>query len=290
MVASLTGFGRAEHTDALGRIAIEIKSVNNRFLQLDMHLPYGFSWADAPIRKQVSERVSRGKVSLHLDLVDYEPTATVVVNRPLLDRLLDLRAELEGTRGAVPVNLDGILALPGVMKVDARKPDNEETWLRIERVLQQAIEAFVASRQREGANLGEDMSRRAKALQGLADQIDDRLPLFRAAWIERFTARIKELAGMAGTDEARLGTEIALWADRTDVSEELTRLRSHLQELDTCLASTQPVGRRLDFLVQELHREVNTLCNKIGDLVVIQHVLDMKCEIEKIREQAQNIE
>lgn len=291
MISSLTGFGRATFTDEAGRIGVELKSVNNRFLQIDLHLPYGYNWADGLIRQQLSNKVSRGKVYLHLEVVDYNPNQEIIINKPLLKKLIALNEEMANETGrSLPVEFDGLLSLPGVMKVDSKQADNEALWKRIQPVLNEAVDNFVASRIREGENLAEDLRQRSQALRSTTAQIEKGLPEFKQQFITKFTERITELAGKAGFDEARLGTEIAIWADRSDVSEEITRLNSHLKELEVILSSDKPSGRRLDFLVQELNREANTMGSKINDVSITQLVLDIKCEIEKIREQAQNIE
>lgn len=291
MIASLTGFGRAELTDAQGRVAVEIKSVNNRFLQIDLHLPYGFNWAEGPLRNLLHERISRGKVNLHLEVVDYAPSARLIVNRSFLQSVIQLHHELEQETGRqLPLNLDGCLALSGAVKMDTDRPDTERLWTRIQPVVEQAVAAFVDSRHREGANMAADLRERRARLAAQIQVIEERLPAFKQEFMTRFAARIKELAGVAGVDENRIAVETAIWADRSDISEEITRLKSHLQELEKALQSKQPIGRRLDFLAQELHREANTISNKIGDLLILQQILDIKCEIEKIREQVQNIE
>ncbi|RCK80009.1 MAG: YicC family protein [Candidatus Ozemobacter sibiricus] len=291
MIASLTGFGRAELTDAQGRVAVEIKSVNNRFLQIDLHLPYGFNWAEGQLRNLLHERISRGKVNLHLEVVDYAPSARLIVNRSFLQSVIQLHHELEKETGRqLPLNLDGCLALSGAVKMDTDRPDAERLWARIQPVVEQAVAAFVDSRLREGANMAADLRERRARLAAQIQVIEERLPAFKQEFMTRFAARIKELAGVAGVDENRIAVETAIWADRSDISEEITRLKSHLQELEKALQSKQPIGRRLDFLAQELHREANTISNKIGDLLILQQILDIKCEIEKIREQVQNIE
>lgn len=265
--------------------------MNNRFLQIDLHLPYGYNWADGLIRQHLSSRVSRGKVYLHLEVVDYNPNQEIIINRPLLKKLIALNEEISSESGkTLPVEFDGLLSLPGVMKVDSKQSDNEEIWARIQPVLNEAVDHFLAARVREGENLAEDLRQRCQFLRDTVTQIEKFLPEIRQQYITRFTERITELAGKAGIDETRLGTEIAIWADRGDVSEEITRLNSHLKEFENILNSDKPVGRRLDFLVQELNREANTLGNKVNDVSVSQLILDIKCEIEKIREQAQNIE
>jgi uncharacterized protein (TIGR00255 family) len=290
MVSSLTGFGRATFTDEAGRIGVELKSVNNRFLQVDVHLPYGFNWLDGLIRSQISSRLSRGKVYVHLEAIDYNPTQDVIINKPLLKKLLNLQNELGENQKELPLQLDGLLALPGVMKMDAKIIDNDLMWKRIKPVLDEALEHFIASRQREGANLKADLESHKEAISKALNEIEKRLPEFKTHFIEKFTERINELANKAGIDESRLNTEIAIWVDKTDVSEEITRLHSHLEEFAKILDANNPIGRRLDFLVQELNREANTLGSKVSDVAISQLIIDIKCAIEKIREQAQNIE
>lgn len=291
MISSLTGFGRATFTDEAGRISVELKSVNNRFLQIDLHLPYGFNWADGLIRQKVSKSVSRGKIYLHMEAVDYNPNQNVIINKPLLKKLVGLSEEISSETGkALPIQLDGLLSLPGVMKVDSKVIDNDQMWKRILPVLEEALDNFIAARKREGENLAEDLRQRSESLTNALDQIEVKLPEIREQFKNKFTERINELADKAGIEESRLNTEIAIWVDKTDVSEEITRLHSHLKEFKNILGSDKAIGRRLDFLVQEVNREANTLSNKVSDISVSQVILDIKCEIEKIREQAQNIE
>lgn len=291
MILSLTGFGRASFTDEAGRINVELKAVNNRFLQIDTHTPYGYNWVDGLIRQQLGSRVSRGKIHVNLEVVDYRPSQDIVINRPLLKKLIELNTEIENeTQKSLPLHIDGLLSLPGVMKVDAKQIDNETIWARIQPVLNEAIESFIRARKREGENLSADLKQRGKTISETTKKIEMLIPEFRQQFTTRFTERITELAGKAGFDESRLGTEIAIWVDKGDVSEEITRLNSHLKELENILDSSKPSGRRLDFLVQELNREANTLGSKISDVTITNMVLDIKCEIEKIREQAQNIE
>lgn len=291
MISSLTGFGRASLTDEAGRVSVELKSVNNRFLQIDLHLPYGYNWADGLIRQYLTGRISRGKVHLNLDIADYNPDQDVIINKPLLKKLIALNDEISKDTGKTLVTgYDGLLSLPGVMKIDSKEVDTEKLWQRIEPVLAEAVDAFVASRVREGQNLAKDICANSNSLRESLSKAELLIPEYRNAFCTKFTERITELAGKANLDESKLNTEIALWVDRSDVSEEIVRLHSHLQELDNIINSDKPAGRRLDFLVQELNREANTLSSKINDFAITQLALDMKCAIEKIREQAQNIE
>jgi len=291
MVASLTGYGRADFSDSRGKISAEIKSVNNRFLQLDIYLPFGYNWLDAPLRSMISEKVFRGKVVFRLELFDYAPNQEIFVNKTLLTKLLKLQEEIENETGhRIPVSLDGLLSLPGVLKSEVSEGENEALLARVRPVVQKALTDFLTFRNDEGKKLAEDLLKRREMLAALLKAVVDRVPQFREKFLERFTARIKELTREVGVDEARLNTEIAIWADRSDITEELTRLNSHIDELGKILTSKGQIGRKLDFLIQELNREANTICNKIGDLMIVQQMVEMKCELEKIREQAQNIE
>ncbi|HNV70571.1 MAG TPA: YicC family protein [Candidatus Ozemobacteraceae bacterium] len=290
MVASLTGYGRAELLDESGRVCVECKSVNNRFLQLDLHIPYGYGWLEERLRGLVGERVSRGKLIVNLEIFNFSSGQDIMINEPLLQRLVELQNKLALATGQrLNLNLDGLLSLPGAMKVTASM-DEERFWNRLKPVIEKALNTFSDARRREGENLARDMRGRQKALLERLAVIEERLPTYREHFKTQFTNRLRELNEQAGLDESRLATEIALWVDRTDVTEEITRLRSHLPELDSILSRKDSIGRRLDFLLQEIHRETNTLGNKLGDLAIIQQVLEMKCEIEKIREQAQNLE
>ena len=290
MVASLTGYGRAELLDESGRICVECKSVNNRFLQLDLHIPYGYGWLEERLRTLIGEKISRGKLIFNLEIFNFSSGQDILINEPLLQRLVEIQGTLsEKTGQKLNLNLDGLLSLPGAMKVTSSL-DEDSLWKRIKPIVENALKVFSEARKREGENLACDMRSRQKKLQEHLAFVEERLPTYREQFKQLFTTRLKELAEQAGMDETRLASEIALWVDRTDVTEEITRLHSHLKELDTILARTDSIGRRLDFLLQEIHRETNTLGNKLGDLAIIQQVLEMKCEIEKIREQAQNLE
>ena len=291
MISSLTGFGRSTFSDEAGRVSIELKSVNNRFLQIDLHLPYGYNWAGAEIKKHISKKVYRGKIYLHMEVVDFNPNQDVIINKPLLKKLVALNKELSSDIGeSLPIQLDGLLSLPGVMKVDNEPVDTDKILKRILPVLDEAIKNFIDARQREGENMADDLLLRKTNITAVVGEIEARLPDFKKSFIDKFHERIAELTEKVDIDETRLNTEIAIWADKSDVTEELTRLNSHLKEMTNILKASKPIGRRLDFLVQELNREANTLGSKINDFEISQKILDIKCEIEKIREQAQNIE
>ncbi|MBF0545393.1 MAG: YicC family protein [Candidatus Riflebacteria bacterium] len=291
MARSLTGFGRSELIDEIGRVSVEIKSVNNRFLQIDPHLPLSYNWIEGPIRSLISEKITRGKISINLEVVENVSANELLLNKPLLSQLIDFAASLEKDKGIkIPYNLDGFLSLPGVLKIGFLKSDSEQGWKRISPVIEEALNSLTQTRLREGQNLTEDLKKRQKKLLSLLQNIEKQFPIFQETFKRKFSSRISELLKETPLDEMRLATEIALWTDKSDISEEITRLKSHLSELESILMRDDPIGRRLDFLLQEINREANTINNKTGDLSIINDVLEIKCEIEKIREQAQNLE
>lgn len=292
MVASMTGYGRAERSDALGRVVVELKAVNHRFLQLDCQLPYGFAWAESPLRQRCEGRIHRGKVTLHLSVYDLAPPGQFHLNVAALRQLLAGRRQLEDELGCpLPASFDGLLQLPGMLKSEARSDDQEAQWQRLEPVVDAAIAAFVDNRRKEGEALTRDLASRRATLGRSLAAIRERLPAHRAEFEQRFAARVRELAAKAGgLDEARLATEIAIWAEKADVAEEVTRFAAHLEQFDRLLAGDGPRGRQLDFLVQEINREANTMGSKIGDLAIVQQVLEVKGELERVREQIQNLE
>jgi uncharacterized protein (TIGR00255 family) len=291
MVTSMTGFGRAEHNDSQGRLVVELRSVNHRFLQLDCHLPVGQGWVEPHLRRLCEERLSRGKVTLRLVQYDYGQPPQLHINRQGVTQIMNFARDLQDELGRpVPCSLEGVLALPGMLQAETTGDDQDTAWERLGPVVDKALAAFIASRRDEGARLASDLRERLSSLRTAVTAIKAREPEFRQAFIQRFTTRIRELAGQAGIDEQRLASEVVIWTDRSDISEELTRLDSHLVQFDKLLSGDGPLGRKLDFLLQEINREANTVNSKIGDLPIIQQVLEIKSELEKVREQLQNIE
>lgn len=293
MVASLTGYGRAEYVDEAYKFTVEIKSYNNRFLQIDVHLPYTYSWLDPYIKNFLCEKIARGRICCNVDILDYNFSAKIVLNKTFIESIIALKHELESSYNInFPLTLDGCLSLAGAMKSEYEKPDFEVLWRKLLPVLQEAVAQFISQREREGANLAKDLLIRKDKIKQLLEIIENRVPEYQKEFINKFKARIRELAAISNVDDARLAVETAIWADKSDITEEIVRIKSHLEELEKTLncSTNTAIGRRLDFIAQELYREANTISNKIGDILILQQVLEMKCEIEKIREQVQNIE
>ncbi|NLM17759.1 MAG: YicC family protein [Candidatus Riflebacteria bacterium] len=291
MILSLTGYGRAELTDETGQLNAELRSVNNRFLQLNVRIPSSYSWAEMQIREFISARISRGSLNFSLEVLNSEEETDIEINLPLLRKLLNLHSELSlQTAKDTSLSFNGLLSIPGIMKIRPKEGDKEALWKRLEKVLQDLIDNFIESRKREGDRLKTALICHADTLAEIVSKVEPLSADYKETAIAKFKERIKELSEAAEIDESRLNTEVALWTDRLDVTEEIVRLKSHLEELKNILDSEEPIGRRLDFLAQELNREANTLSSKIDDVQITKLAIDLKCEIEKIREQAQNIE
>lgn len=288
---SMTGYGRCR-VEADGReMTVELKTVNHRFLDINLRLPRGLLFLEDPIRKQLSARLARG----HADVfVTYrngrEDARAVAVNLPLLDAYLAAYDEIAGGTGlADDRSLTKLAQLPDVLTLSEAEEDQAAVLALCERALSGALDALLLMRAQEGDSLKADLSARLAHLEALSSQIQSRAPSVVADYRARLGARIEELLG-APPDPQRIAQEVALMADRAAIDEELVRLCSHIEQLRQTMEGEGAIGRKLDFLVQELNREVNTIGSKASDLEIGRLTLDAKAEIEKIREQVQNVE
>ena len=288
----MTGYGRGETTSDGARFTVELSSVNRRQSEIVMALPRDLSELEVRIRQAINARISRGRtnvlVTLHHTAAAERPLALdVALARSYHDAMRALQKEL-GAPGEITI--DTILQAPGVMRAPEEAIDADGAWPTLERALDAALGDLVKMREREGKHLAKDLIRRLKAIRKLLKEIRAQHPevvkKFRAALAERI-----EKAGLSPEqNDDRLSREIFLFADRSDVSEELTRLESHLAQFAHHLRKEEPVGRALEFIVQELFRELNTLGAKANDAAISQRVVACKTELEKIREQVQNLE
>jgi uncharacterized protein (TIGR00255 family) len=298
----MTGYGRGESTSPDGsRWVVEARAVNHRFLEVLVRLPRDLGALEERVRGAVSARLQRGRVECAVvrdDPVRRSRVATV--DAALAARYAAAVEEVRGTLGtAEPVPLTFLLGLPDVLRFEEARDDAEAAWLPLQSALDDAVDALVAMREVEGARLADDLSTRVSRLEALTAGIAARAPELVSAQAQRLRARVDELLRAAnavqgrvvGLDEARLAQEIALLADRADISEELTRLRSHFAQAHQLLADgAGAIGRKLEFLLQEMGREVNTIGSKTQALENVRDVLEMKSELEAIREQVQNVE
>ncbi len=292
MVLSMTGYGRAGALLHGRDIKVELRSVNARFLEYSDRLPRSCAFLQDKLKKLVAARVSRGKVELNLSIQAVTAADTVVtVNWPLAqgyrDALRDLAQRME-----LPDDLTaGMVArFPDVLAQTAAPANEDELWQDVQAVAQQALDAFVAMRAAEGEKLRADVENRLTAVETLVGQIEQQSAGRVQAYSEKLYARLQELLGDRNIDEGRLVTEAAIFADKTAIDEETVRLHSHVAQYREILALDEPIGRKLDFLTQELNREANTIGSKCQDVAVTRLVVELKSEIEKIREQIQNIE
>jgi uncharacterized protein (TIGR00255 family) len=289
----MTGFGRASFEAAGSTFAVELRSVNQRNLDLAVRLPRALSGLEAESRRLLSQRFSRGKIELSVALAAGSlPRAELEVDRALILRYLALARELSREPGVIDrVSVAELLAMPGVVRPVEAAAREEDAAAALLEAVARAADGALAMRAAEGAALARELSARLAGVSALVAELGGRADEVQRAVRERLRARADQLRAETGLlDEARLYHEVALAAERLDVAEELARLSSHVLQFGTALASDEPVGRKLDFLTQELAREANTLAAKAGDAPLAQRVVDLKTEIDRIREQVQNIE
>ena len=292
MVLSMTGYGRAGAVLNGRDIKVELRSVNARFLEYSSRLPRSCLFMEDRLKKLVAARVSRGKVELSLTIQSVSAADTVVsVNWQLAE---SYRAALTAMVQKMDLKNDmtvGMLArFPDVLSQTAAPTDEDALWQDVALVAGQAVDAFVSMRAAEGEKLRADVLARLNTIEALVGQIEQGSAGRVQAYSDKLYARLQELLGDRSIDEARLVTEAAIFADKTAIDEETVRLHSHVAQYRQILELNEPVGRKLDFLTQELNRETNTIGSKAQELAITRMVVDMKAEIEKIREQIQNIE
>ena len=292
MICSMTGYGRAKATINNRDITVELRSVNNRFLDCTVKIPRAYTFCEDAIKGRIQKTITRGKVDVFVTIVSVGAEATVVnVNTELakgyMNALKDIAGELN-LNGDVSVM--NIARFPDVLTVTKAEEDLESLSADICTVLDQALEGYTQMRQTEGEKLREDIAGRLDTIEALTAKIEERSPKTVAEYRERLTAKMKEVLQSTTIDESRILMEAAVYSDKVAVDEETVRLHSHVEQLRTMLQSGGVIGRKADFLIQELNRESNTVGSKCNDLEITEHVVSLKSEIEKIREQIQNIE
>ena len=294
MIKSMTGFGRGEYSDGKRNVVIEIRAVNHRYNEISFRLSRRYTFTEEPLRALIKKTMLRGKADISV-LVDYltEDDTKVRLNIPVAGQYYNNLAELKkrfDLKGEIDVGL--LAGMPEVMKQIPDIEDEEEVLRTFETALSKAIESFDAMRVAEGKKMSEDILSRGAAIAAHLVEIENIGPDIVSAYYERLRDRIRDLlAQEAELPEDRIALEAAIFAERINVTEELVRLKSHLSQLKTIISGTDAAnGKKLDFLVQELNREVNTIGSKANDIRITNNVLEMKSEIEKIREQIQNIE
>ena len=292
MIRSMTGYGRGQQLLHGRSITVEIRSVNHRYFEFSCRTPRGCAFLEDRLKRTLQQAISRGKVEVSLTLQTVESRGgAVAVDHALAGQYLTaLRALAAEYNLTDDLTLSTVARLPDLFTVCRGEEDEEELAADVLSVLQEALDRFVAMREAEGERLRADVLSRLFTLEEHLAFVEERSPQTVAEYRARLTAKLNELLGGAVADEARILTEAAIVADRLAVDEETVRLHSHIAQLRGILDCAAPVGRKLDFLVQEMNRETNTIGSKCSDTAIAGHVVEMKSEIEKIREQIQNIE
>lgn len=289
---SMTGYGSAKGSVEGQEITVELKSVNNRYLDCSVRLPRNFLFAEDTVKQAVSAGVSRGKVDVFVSAQASQDSGTVVsVNEELARGYRDAVARIAETLGLESgLNAFSLARFPDVLTVERLELNKDKAAAALSEITAKAVEEFNAMREREGERLRRDMLGKLETIEGLVSVVEERSPQTVKEYRERLEARLRDILADRSLDEQRVITEAAIFADRTAVDEETVRLRSHIAQFRTMLEEGSPIGRKMDFLVQEFNRESNTIGSKCSDASLAKVVVDLKSEIEKIREQLQNVE
>lgn len=292
MIKSMTGYGRSQQLADGMNITVEIKSVNHRYFEFSSKLPRNYGFLDEKLKSFFNGRLTRGKVECYVQIEAVEePDTVITLNHSLVKGYIDAYKELAETYGLEnDVKVSDISRVGDIFMVRKQAADEDRIWAAVQTVAEAALDGFVSMREREGARLRDDVLFRLDEIISNVEYIESRSPETVKEYNEKLLTRMKELLGDAHIDEQRIITEAAIFADKVAVAEETVRLRSHISQLRSFLDLSEAVGKKMDFLVQELNREANTIGSKAQDVEIARRVVAIKAEIEKIREQIQNIE
>lgn len=293
LINSMTGFGRSSCEANGYGFTVEVKSVNHRFLDLNIKMPRNLMPLEGRIRKLVSEKLNRGKIDLFLTESSYlrqdvQAYFNETLGNSYYNCLQKIKSKYPNIRDDISVSL--LARFPDVITVDQQEENLDKLWEIMSDPIEKALDMLAQMRRKEGAQLYEDISGRCSFIKSKVDDIEKRAPFVVVNYREKLNSRLKELLQDNQIDEGRVAMEVALMADKVNIDEEIVRLKSHVKQMENTLIMDEPVGRKLDFLVQEMNREANTISSKANDLELTNIVLNIKNEIEKIREQIQNVE
>jgi uncharacterized protein (TIGR00255 family) len=291
---SMTGYGRGDCSQDGFKITVELSSVNRKQTEISVNLPREMEMLEAQMRDIINRYIARGRLTVRVTLhaAASKESARMHLNVPLAKAYaLELSRLSKQLKLPGPVTLDHLARAPGVFQTDEQIAEEEDFWPAVEKALKKALVAMVKMREREGAHLLQDLTQRVSIMRRAVARIQKHSPDVAKRYREQLLERIKTSGLEApGTEDDRLLKEVVYFADRSDISEELTRLQSHFKQFDDCRNSREPVGRMLDFLAQEMNREANTIGSKANDSLISREVVTLKAELEKFREQAQNVE
>ncbi len=292
MLKSMTGYGRREAVTGGKKILVEIKSVNHRYADYSIKVQRHLGFLEDKIRKHISTAITRGKVDIYLNVENYETAdKEIILNKELAKNYIDVLRQLRDEFSLEDdISVMSVAKNPEIFQTERVEEDEDALWNTVKPVLDDALSDFVAMREREGERIQRDLCARIKYMSALVDKIEERSPQTVKEYSDRLYEKIKEVLDGREIDEARILTEVAIYADKVAVNEETVRLASHFAEFDNIISCGEPAGRKLDFLIQEINREVNTIGSKASDIEIAKTVVNLKGEIEKLREQIQNIE
>lgn len=294
MIKSMTGYGRAESVFEGKKLVVELKSLNHRFLEIFIRLPNTISLLELEIKKKIGDRTSRGRIEANIRFESEQgtfPEPELELNRPLIRRYHDVFTQIKQEFDLKDeITLAMLAGIKDVVVPAEKGLDLAETWSRLESTLEEAIESLTLMRKKEGQSLYNDLTARAVTIAGIMESIKLKAPQVVMEYQKRLAERIKELTSGIAVEETRLAQEVAIMAERSDITEEIVRFGSHMDQLQDMLKSDEPVGRKLDFLLQEMNREINTIGSKTSDIDISRSVVEVKSELSRLREQVQNIE
>ncbi len=292
MIKSMTGFGRCEITENNRKFTVEMKSVNHRYLDINIKMPKKLNFFESSIRTELKNYISRGKVDLFIAYEDYtENNASIRYNRELAAEYMKYLRQMQEDFGLEDdIRVSTLSRYPDVFTMEEQNVDEEKLWKELQKAIRGAAEGFVQTRIVEGEHLRDDLIEKLDGMLKLVDFIAERSPQIVQEYRQKLEDKVKDLLGDAQVDENRLLTEVTIFADKVCVDEELVRLRSHITTTKATLLEGGSIGRKLDFIAQEMNREANTTLSKSNDLEISNCAIELKTEIEKVREQIQNIE
>ncbi len=292
MLKSMTGYGREQRLVGNREILVEIRSVNHRYYEFNARLPRAYGYLEEKLKSFLNGKISRGKVEVAVSIFNQEGADACIEVNPIIANgyINALREANKELNLKDDITLTQIMRFPDVFTVKKVTEDEEEIWNAVKEVAEVALDKFVSMRQTEGEKMKEDVSSKLDFIEKVVGEIEERSPMVTESYRERLTSKLKAVLEDKNIDEARIITEAAIFSEKTAVDEETVRLRSHISQFRKLIETDEPVGKKLDFIVQEMNREVNTTGSKCQDLTITQMVVNLKSEIEKIREQIQNIE
>lgn len=293
MVKSMTGFGRGiSEEDTSRSFTIEIKTVNHRYFDINVRMPRTLLSLESKVRETIKNKINRGKVDVFITQNSYgKEDSDVHFNEELSDSYMNCLEKIRDRYDIIDnISVSLIARFPEIITLEKKEEDLEEIWKNLKYPLNDAVDALVSMREKEGKKLHEDIVSKCESIEELVNKVEERAPFVVEDYKGRLENRLQELLENANIEENRIATEVAVFADKASIDEELVRLNSHIIQLKETLKKEEPIGRKLDFIIQEMNREANTICSKASDLQIINLVINIKNYIEKIREQTQNIE